>query len=140
MSAFPLEPTGRLPVPAARAAWLDQTRSTAAAAAATTTDAGSAPRRDIREFEDVRRLAVDDRHEPRRETRAGPYERRLSHGHDSAFVAQWLAQEGEEQPASGLAHAMAAARYPSLDFRDDIILPGQVTGAPSAGPCIDIFA
>lgn len=68
----------------------------------------------------------------------GTHSARYRHGHggwpSAAFFAQHLSQEALPEEAAIRDTAATVAKYPSLDFDSEILLPGEVAAYHGAGP------
>jgi hypothetical protein len=63
-----------------------------------------------------------------------------SHGGPSPlFLAQYIAQGTANAGGDVVVLSQAAARYPSLGFEQDILLPGGATALAADGPRVDIL-
>jgi hypothetical protein len=60
-------------------------------------------------------------------------------GPSPLFLAQYFAQETANAAGDAVNQSQAAARYPSLGFDQDILLPGSADAIASDGPRVDIL-
>ena len=60
-------------------------------------------------------------------------------GPSPLFLAQYFAQETANAEGDAVIQSQAATRYPSLDFDQDILLPGSADTVATDGPRVDIL-
>ena len=60
-------------------------------------------------------------------------------GPSPLFLAQYIAQGTANAGGDAVVLSQAAARYPSLGFEQDILLPGGATALAADGPRVDIL-
>jgi hypothetical protein len=76
--------------------------------------------------------------ETHRDLRSGSAPVLLRRGTNAFFITQWIAQEGQSDAQPRTPHAHGAARYPSMSFDDDILLPGETFVHAEDRPRLDI--